>query len=324
MLASRLDRFQRRHPWAAVPLAVVYKFVDDQGYYLAALLAYYGFLSLFPLLLLLVTSLGFALQGNVELQQAVLHSALREFPVIGQQIGANVHSLEGSGFGLVVGIVVAAYGALGVAGAGQTVLNKVWAVPRVRRPTFVLFYLRSLLLLVTLGVGVLLTTGLTALTTTASIVGAETSPLVRGGATALAVGVNFALFLVAYRVLAAVDVALRGLWPGAAFAAVLWQVFLEAGTYLVSHQLRGASATYGAFGVVLGLLAWLYVGATVAVFGAEINAVRVLRLWPRSLLAPFTGTGPFTSADRRAYTAYAKTEQQVEQEEVLVRFPRTE
>src|SRR5579875_206352 len=73
-IARRADRLQRRHRWAGLPLAVLYKFVDDQGSYLAALLTYYGFLSLFPLLLLAVTVLGFVLHGNPHLQHQLLNS----------------------------------------------------------------------------------------------------------------------------------------------------------------------------------------------------------------------------------------------------------
>lgn len=107
-----VDEFQRRHAWVGLPLAVLYKFVDDQGTYLAALITYYGFVSLFPLLLLLVSVLGFVLHGNPGLQQHVLHSALRDFPIVGDQIGQNVHSLHGNAFALMVGIVVSLVGGL--------------------------------------------------------------------------------------------------------------------------------------------------------------------------------------------------------------------
>ncbi|MHA6757067.1 YhjD/YihY/BrkB family envelope integrity protein [Streptacidiphilus sp. PAMC 29251] len=116
---SRLDSYQRRHRWLGLPLAVVYKFIDDQGTYLAALLTYYGFLSLFPMLLLLTTALGFALHGNPQLQQQVLNSALGQFPVIGDQIGANIHSFHGNTVALYVGIAGSLYGALGAAQAAQ-------------------------------------------------------------------------------------------------------------------------------------------------------------------------------------------------------------
>jgi YihY family inner membrane protein len=317
----RSDEFQRRHRWAGFPLAVCYKFVDDQGYYLAALLTYYGFLSLFPLLLLLVTGLGFVMQDNSSLQQQVLHSALTDFPVLGQQLMSNVHSLHGNVSAVAFGAAGAVYGALGVAGAGQAVLNKIWAVPRVRRPNLLGFYVRGLLMLATLGLGVLLTTALTAVTTVASdlfandVLGALLANLG-------ALVVNLLLFLLAFRVLTARDIAPRQLLPGAVVSTLLWQGLQIGGTYLLEHELRGSSATYGAFGVVIGLIVWLYLGATVAVLGAEINAVRVLRLWPRSLLTPFVADAPLTPADRTAYAEYARTEQLVEQADIRVRFPR--
>jgi membrane protein len=82
-MISRADAYQRRHRWAGLPVAVLYKFADDQGTYLAAQITYYGFVALFPLLLLLATILGYALHGNQHLQQQVLDSALAQFPVIG-------------------------------------------------------------------------------------------------------------------------------------------------------------------------------------------------------------------------------------------------
>lgn len=323
MVAHRLDGLQRRHRWLAVPVAVLGKFVEDQGYYLAALLAYYGFLSLFPLLLLLVTGLGFALENDPGLQQQILHSALIDFPVIGQQIEGNIHSLHGSVLGVVIGAVGAVLGGLSVAGAGQSVMNRVWAVPRVRRPSIGGYYLRGLLLVATLVVGIVLTTGLTALTTAVSgLAGDGLATVVRVVASVLAIGVNVVLFLLAFRVLTARSLAPRQLAPGAVFGAVTWQLVQEAGTWLVSHELRGTSATYGLFGIVLGLLTWLYLGGLVIVIGAEINAVRVLGLWPRSLLALFIGSATLTEADRDAYTVYAGTEQRDEREDIEVRFRR--
>jgi YihY family inner membrane protein len=321
MVAHQLDDLQQRHAWLALPVAVVYKFIDDQGYYLAALLAYYGFVSLFPLLLLLVTVLGFALEHDPGLQQQVLHSALTDFPIIGQQIATNVHSLHGSVTGVVIGAAGAVLGALSVAGAGQAVMNRVWAVPRVRRPGVGGYYVRSLLLLATLGVGVVLTTGLTALTTTVSVSGGGLAVVVRIAATVLAVAINVLLFLLGFRVLTAREVTIEQLRPGALTAAIAWQVLLEAGTYLVGHELRGISATYGLFGIVLGLLTWLFLGGVVVVLGAEINTVRTLRLWPRSLLTLFTSSADLTRADRHAYAAYARTEQRHDREDIDVRFP---
>ncbi len=171
-VTHRLDRMQRRHPVLGFPLAVVYKFVDDQGSYLAALITYYGFLSLFPLLLLLTSVLGFVLGGDAHLQQRVLNSTLSQFPVIGSQLG-DPKGLQGSGAGLVIGLLGAVYGGLGVAQAGQNAMNTAWHVPRNNRPNPIKVRLRSLLLLATVGLGVLATTILSALGSSAGAFGAS-------------------------------------------------------------------------------------------------------------------------------------------------------
>src|SRR5580698_3615750 len=114
-LVERLDAAQRRHPALGFPIAVLYKFVDDQGVYLASLITHYAFLSVFPLLLLATTILGFILQGHPHLQQDVVNSALGQFPVIGQQLKDATHPLVGSGAALAVGIIGSVYGGLGMA-----------------------------------------------------------------------------------------------------------------------------------------------------------------------------------------------------------------
>jgi membrane protein len=316
-----LDDQQRRHSWIGLPLAVVYKMVDDQATYLAAMITYYGFISLFPLLLLLVTLLGFALADNAELQQAALHSTLRDLPIIGDQIGQNIHSLHGNAAGLAVGIIGSFYGALGVGIAAQNAMNKIWAVPRADRPALPRAYGRSLALLVVLGLSVALTTGLAALSTAAGSFG--TGPVnaaLRIAAVAVSLLVNTGLVLFTFRVLTASTPPVHDLWPGALTAALLWQVLQSVGTYLVDHQLRGMTATYGLFGIVLGLLSWLYLAALILVFSAEINVVRAHGLFPRSLLAPDPGDRSLTHADRQAYAAYAETERQKDHQTVDTDF----
>jgi membrane protein len=307
-MVSRADDYQRRHRWAGLPLAVLYKFADDQGTYLAAQVTYYGFVALFPLLLLLATILGYALHGNQRLQHKVLDSALAQFPVIGDQVTANIRSFHGSTAGLVIGILGCVYGGLGIAQAAQTTLNKVWGVPRNSRPDPVTARLRSLLLLAIGGGSVLLTTVLSALGAAAGSYGASLGAGARTLATAAAVALNVTLFIIAFKVLTARPVTVRQIRAGAVAAAVTWQALQLAGTLLLGHELKGATATYGLFALVLGLLAWIYLGAVTVVICAEFNAVRAGRLWPRALLAPFTDNAELTPADQRAYTSYAKTE----------------
>jgi YihY family inner membrane protein len=307
-MLDRLDAFQQRHPWVGFPLAVVYKYVDDQGGYLAALLAYYGFLSLFPLLLLAVTVLGFLLDGNPALQAKILDSAVSEIPVVGDQIRQNVTGFHGSVRGFVTGILFALYGVLGASTAAQSAFNRIWGVPRYRRPDPFRARVRGLVLLSVLGVGLLATT--------------VVSEIPGGGplSALAAVVVNTGILLAAFRLLTVRPLHVRDTWAGAVTAAVAWQVLQTVGAYYVRHELAGASQVYGVFGIVLGLVAWLYLGAVIVLLCAEINVVLTDRLWPRALMTVFTDDVDLTAGDRRSYAQYAQTEQHKGFQEIDVRF----
>ena len=288
---------------------MLYKFVDDQGNYLTAMITYYGFLSLFPLLLLLTSILGFALHDNPGLQEQVLDSALSRFPVLGQQLVENEQSLRGSAVAVAVGLLGGLYGSLGVAQAAQNAFNKVWAVPRGERPNPVKARLRSLLMLLIVGVGVIASTVLSGLSTVAErIGGTEVDAGLRVAALLASVALNVGLLTFAFWLLTARSVRTRDVLPGAVAAALIWQVLQAAGTYYLGTVLRNSTATYGLFGVVLGLLVWIYLAAFTVVLCAEVNAVRARRLWPRSLMTPFTDDVHLTRGDRRAYESYAETE----------------
>jgi uncharacterized BrkB/YihY/UPF0761 family membrane protein len=156
-----LDRLQRRNRVAGVVVAVIYKYLDDQGGYLAALITYYGFVSLFPLLLLLTTGLGWVLVGRPDLKAQVLQSTLSQFPVIGSQLH-QPEGLSGGTVAAVVGILGALYGGLGVGQAVQNAMDSVWAVPRNKRPDPIRSRLRSLILLLVLGSAAITATVLSA------------------------------------------------------------------------------------------------------------------------------------------------------------------
>jgi membrane protein len=138
--------------------------------------------------------------------------------------------------------------------------------------------------------------------------------------TAAAITLNVALFIVAFTVLTARPLTIRQTRAGAVAAAVIWQALQLAGALLLGHKLKGATATYGLFALVLGLLAWIYLGAITTVICAEYNAVRASQLWPRSLLAPFTDNVDLTRADQHAYASYARTEQHKSFENIDVSF----
>jgi membrane protein len=299
-VAERLDRFQRRHPSLGFPIAVVYKFVDDQGIYLAALITYYGFLSLFPLLLLLASVVGFVLQHNPELQERILDSTISQFPILREELAAR-DGLQGSTAAVVIGGLVAVYGALGVAQAVQNAMNTAWAVPRNRRPNPLRARMRSTLLILTAGLTVLTTTVLSAIVSSADAYGADLHGGLRVLASVAAVLLNALVAVIGFRVATARRLRKRDVLPGAITAAILWQFLQLFGTAYVGYVFKGASTTYGVFSLVLGLLAWIFLAALSLVFCVELNVVRSKRLYPRALLTVFTDNVDLTEADMKAY-----------------------
>jgi membrane protein len=276
-----IDRFQQGRRWLAFPVAILKKFSDDRAGNLAALIAYYGFIATFPLLLVFVTVLDILLRNDPHLRSTLINSALAHYPVIGAQIRNQLGSVTGTGLPIAVGIVVLVLGARGVARAMINAFFEVWAIPRDRRPVFPRSWLWQLALIFTVGLGIVVTTAL-------SSIAAGAGHLLSGlGAHVLAIAIslvlNVGVFWLGFRLATAFMVRWRDLRYGAAIAAVVWQVLQVAGGYFVSHQLQRASALYGVFGVVLGLMAWLYLQAVVTLFAAEVDAVLVRRLWPRAL-----------------------------------------
>ena len=305
---ERLDRYQREHRRLGLPIAVFYKFFDDQGGYLAALITYYGFLSIVPLLLLGTATLGFLLAGNVELEQRVLDSTLSQFPVIGDQL-TGPEGLSGSSIAVIVGSLGAVYGALGVVQAAQNAMNIAWAVPRNKRPDPFRSRLRSALLLLTAGLAILATTALAAIGSSRASTGGGLDVVLEVGATVIAITLNTVVFAFAFRLLTVADISIRDVLPGAAIAAVVWQLLQTAGVAFVENVVQEADPTNGVFALVLGLIAWTYVGAVTLVLCVELNVVLAQQLYPRALMTPFSDDVDLTPADRKAYTGYATAQQ---------------
>ncbi len=296
---DRLDGFQQRNRVLALPFAVIRKFGDDQAGNLAALLAYYGFFSLFPLLLVLVTVLGFVLAGRPGLQARILDSALGQFPVIGDQIGRDIGSIRGSGVALAIGVLFTLWGGLRVTQQAQNAMNTVWGVPRSRWPSLWLRLVRSLGVLAVLGLGAIGATLLSGLGTVSGV-RAVGRVLTFAGTLLL----NLALFLFAFKVLTSLRVPWRRLLPGTILAGVCWSVLQVVGGYYVTHQLKSASQVYGTLALVIGLLSWLYLGAQLFLYAAELNVVAAKRLYPRSLFPP-----PLTRSDKQVISDLAKVEE---------------
>lgn len=305
-----VDRFQQKHPFFALPFAITKKYGDDNGGYQAALITYYGFLSLFPLLLVLVTVLQMVFHNNAEVHARISESLGHFFPLLGDQLQENVHSPSRSGLGLAIGLLLTFYGTRGVADVLRHTLNNIWQVPRMRRVGFPKGLLQSFLIILVAGLGFAATILVSSFSATL------------GHATWVKILANvggfvvlFGIFLFVFRTATARKVPYKDMLVGTSIAAAITQLLLTFGGILVSHQLRNLDSLYGTFAIVLGLLFWIYLLAQVVVYAVEIDSVRHLKLWPRAI----QNDKP-TKADLHAYELYAHVGRFIPKEEIDVRF----
>ena len=286
------------------------KFGNDQAGSKAALLAYYGLFALFPLLMLFTTILGYVLHDNDRLRKDLVDSALGSFPIIGNQLQSQIHPLTGSVIAVVIGGLLLLYGAIGLGLATQSAMNKVWNIPYVHWPSLPMRYLRGLGVLVLLAAS---TIGLTVLTGFATLDSHD--ELSRVVLIVGSLALNFGLILLALMVMTAVKLRYRDVVLGAALAAVFWQALQLVGSWYVGRELQHSTQTYGFFGVVLVLLAWIYLGAQFFLLAAEINVVKRYHLWPRSMTQP-----PLIDGDRLVFERLARMEVRRPEVEVHIQF----
>jgi YihY family inner membrane protein len=284
----RFDRFQHRRRWLAIPVAVLKKFSDDEAGRLAAVVAYYGFLSLFPLLLVFVTILGFVLSGNQSALESAKSSVLGQFPIIGDQISDK--QLAGSGLALAIGILISVFAGLGITDAARYALDRVWGVPRKERASWWMSRLRGLGLLLLLG-GMFVVASVA----TGIIGGGLGSTELHLLSVVVSLLLNFALFMLSFRLLCSEQLKLSWLAPGAALAGVAWWILTVLGGRFV-ERIAHSHTAYGAFALVLGVIAWLHLGAQATIYSAELNVVLARRLWPKRLFSDEQPPPPPTTA----------------------------
>jgi len=286
----RLDRWQQRSRAVAIPIAVIKKFFDDGADALGVQVAYWGFFSVFALLLVFASILGFVFQNNPSLQHQLLDSTLERMPVIGPQISGSIGTLTGSAVAIAVGVVGALWTGLGVTLAIGTALDRIWAVPQVKRAGFLNARLRGLLVLLSVGTINVLATVAVALAT-AGGVGTELTQVLSIAATA---AIDLALFAASFRLLTTAPITTRQVLPGALLASGCWLALQALGGVFLTKVLAGSSQTYGGFAAVVGLLTWLLIAAELVLIAAELNVVLARRMWPRSL------TGELLETDKQA------------------------
>jgi YihY family inner membrane protein len=308
--ARRVDAAQQRHLAPAFVVGVVKKFGDDNAGVLVANLAYAAFVSVFPLLLILVTVLVNVAASDPGLRAQIVDAATRQFPLVGHQLATSIHALRRSTLaGLVIGLILLMWGVTRLAQAGLYTMEQVWNLPGPERPGYAPRLGRAVIFLAVLATGLIVSTLLASLATYG-----RHSPAIVVLAEVLAVAASVGLYFTSFRVLTPKSVTSRCLIPGAVAGGIAWTALQAIGTFLVHHELRSDSV-YGIFASVLGLVAWIYLGVEVTVYAAEINVVLARRLWPRALVQP-----PLTHADRSSMSAQAMQNQRRAEQHVEVTF----
>ena len=307
---GRVDVRQREHVALGFPVAVIKKFGEDRASSLAALSAYYAFFSLFPLLLAFVSVLGFVLEGNPQLRDDVIDTALERIPVIGAELRDDIHPLTGSGFALAIGLIGALWAGLGVIVALERAFAEVWDVPRMDQPNGLKARARGLVVLIVFGV--------TLVAATIAAGSAVAGGIDAAGQQVLAVAASLAgnviVSLTLFALLTPERPAIRSLLPGVGLAAVGLLILQTVGGWYVDHAINGAGATYGVFALVIGLLSWFFLAAHLVLVAAEVNVVIARRLWPRSL------AGSLTPADERAFRRSAEATRRDPRQQIDVSF----
>jgi YihY family inner membrane protein len=307
-LINRFDRFQRRHPTFGFPLAIFKKYGDDEAGQHAALLAYYAFLALFPLLLVLTTLLRTFLRNDGELQQKILEHVTTYIPIIGDELQRNIHGTTSTGIALAVGTLLALFGARGIADSFRNTVNHVWQVPRLKRSSFPNGLIKSLSIIIVGGLGLLATPVIAGYA-----VSFNHAVVFKLLALFISASMLFGLFIILARTAQSIDRPVKDIWVGAAFAAITLLALQALGTYILTHELRHLNNLYGTFALVLGLLYWLFLQMQVVVFAIELDTVRVYELWPRSI-----NHKRLTDQDRAAYRLYAHRNSFHDEEEIGV------
>jgi membrane protein len=288
-LTARIDKLQQQNHALGFTYGVIRKYSQDNEGRQAALLTYYGFLSLFPLLLVATSVADLIAQHNTHLRTRLLADATSYFPVVGQQLQENIHGNHATGLALVVGLLFALYGAHGIADAVRSTLDIAWGTPRTKRTKFPISMLKSFALLFGAGLGLLLTTVLA---------GYATSALGRSLVfRAVPIAINAALLYLIIMYVFLVGTSRRArrkdLRLGAITMVAGLLVLQIAGGYLITHELHKMGGAYGQFGLVLAILSWIYLLAQLFTYAVEVNVVHTYRLWPRT----FTGNRLTTADD---------------------------
>ena len=311
-LTERIDATQKRHRRMSVAVATFKKFSEDKTTTLAATIAFWGFFSIFPLLLVLVTILGWVLPGSDKTN--VLQHVATMFPLLDPK---TITGLTGAGWALLGGLLTALWSGLGAVRTVQNAFNSVWEIPYHKRPGMLEQVKRSVFVLVTIGVGIVLSTLITGFVTSNST-GVNLGVAGRIAGLVLSIALDVGLFVAAFRLLTDREITTRDVLPGAVFSGIVFFILQELSAFIIARHLKSAQPTYGHFATVITILWWFYLQSVITLLGAQLNVVLKESLYPRSLV-----NAPQTEADHRVLQAYAAERTYQPEEKVDARVQRS-
>ena len=301
------DGVQQRYSVFGFPYAVIKKYGDDDGGREAALITYYGFLSIFPLLLLGVAILSRVLASNPDLRQKLISATVPE--ALQSTVEHSAATLPTSTVPFVFGLLGLLYSGTGVVFSVYQTLNHVAAVPHRLRAPFLSRYIRVFVMLATLLLGGLAVGALTVVVTALPhLAGVERAVAVLGSALVI-----FGVLLLGARLLLCRPAPFSALWPGAALGAVTVTLVLNLGPVLLARLVSKAGAVYGSFATVAGMFALLYLVSQALVYSAEVAAVWYAHLWPRAL-----DVNKPTAVDVRAMALLAREQERIRAAQVTL------
>ncbi|HLY48018.1 MAG TPA: YihY/virulence factor BrkB family protein [Solirubrobacteraceae bacterium] len=292
---QKVDAAQKRLKPTSVAVATFKKFSEDKTTTLAATIAFWGFFSIFPLFLVLVTVLGWVLPASEKAN--VLKHVAAMFPLLDP---STIKGLTGSWWALLLGALTALWSGLGAVRAVQNAFNSVWEIPYHERPGLLEQLGRSLLVLLTIGAGIVVTTLISGFVTGNST-GVNLGVAGRIAGLVISIALDVGLFVAAFRLLTDREVGFRDVLAGAVFSGIVFFILQELSAFIIARHLKSAQPTYGRFATVITILWWFYLQSVVTLLGAQLNVVLKERLYPRSLVQ-----APQTEADHRVLQAYAE------------------
>ncbi|GAA3387771.1 YihY/virulence factor BrkB family protein [Cryptosporangium minutisporangium] len=309
-IVRRLDVLQNRHRFLGLPWAVFRKYSDDNGAQLAALLTYYGFLSLFPLLLVATVIVVEVLRSQPELQQQLLERLVN--PQIRPDVEQALRQLPSSGFPLALGLVSLVYAGTGGVLALYSALNRMWGVPRRDLYPLGRRYVRVLVVLVLAFASALLSAGSAVVTD--EVLGL---PAVQRVAAAAATAAEMVVLIaIAHKMLVCRPLRIRDFWVGAVIGAVVITALLTVAVTVLPALVARAGPVYGSFATVVGVFAVLYLLSQTLVLSVEISTVLEAGLSPRGLT-----DARLTASDRRALVLQARRQERVAGQRITTTFP---